>query len=330
VLVPTNYLNNIVGLAEEYGACREAILKDAGVSQESLDDPEARIDAEAFARVIVDALEQSGEPALGIRLGSQLRVTTHGILGYAAMASATLAEALSLITRYVQTRTPLLVASFSVRRGIATLRIEEAAILGEIRRPLLEISTATVNAVARFLTDGEFECESVRFPFAEPEYAAEYRAVFGCPVLFGAEAAEIRFDSSFLARPLLLADEAAKLQAAKRCEEELLAIEKSDDLEQRIRARLLKTTDLILSLDQVAKDLAMSPRTVRRRLQNSGTSFQRVLNSVRKDLAIDYLRTTPLAVSEIADRLGYTNQSSFGRAFKGWTGLSPRHFRERS
>jgi hypothetical protein len=180
VLVPTTYLNNIVGLAEEYGARRESILKDAGVSQESLDDPEARIDAELFARVIVGALEQSGEPALGIRLGSQLRVTTHGILGYAAMASATLAEALSLITKYVQTRTPLLVASFSVRRGIAALRIEEAAILGEIRRPLLEISTATVNAVARFLTDGEFACESVRFPFAEPEYAAEYRSVFGC------------------------------------------------------------------------------------------------------------------------------------------------------
>jgi len=330
VLVPTNYLNNIVGLAEEYGANRDVILKDAGVSQESMDDPEARIDVEAFARVIVCALEESGEPALGIRLGSQLRVTTHGILGYAAMASATLAEALDLIAKYMQTRTPLLVVSVSVRRGIATLRIEEAAILGEIRRPLLEIATATVNTIARFLTEGEFECERVLFPFAEPEYAAEYRSVFGCPVQFGAEAAEIRFDSALLARPLMLADEAAKLQAAKRCEEELLAIEMSDDLEQRIRARLLKATDLTLSLDQVARDLAMSPRTLRRRLQKSGTAFQRVLNSVRKDLAIEYLRTTPLAVSEIADRLGYTNQSSFGRAFKGWTGLSPRHFREHS
>ncbi len=330
MLVPTHYLNNIISLAEDYGASREQVLAAAGVSQEMLDDPDARIDAERFARVIIGALEQSGEPALGIRLGGQLRVTAHGILGYAAMTSTTFAEALSLVTKYVQTRTPLLVASFSVKRHTVALRIEEAAVLGELRRPVLEIAASAVNAVALFLTHGEFKCEKVLFPFEEPEYVAEYRQIFGCPLVFGAAATEIYFSSALLDLPLPLADEAAKKQAAIRCEEELLAIEESDDLEQRIRAQLLKTSDSAPDLDTVASRLALSPRTLRRRLQSSGTSFQRVLNSVRKDLAIQYLRTTHLTVSEIADRLGYTDQSNFGRAFKGWTGVSPRTFRDRS
>jgi len=328
VLVPTNYLNNIVGLAEEYGASRAVILKDADVSQESLDDPEARIDAEAFARVIVGALEKSGQPDLGIRLGSQLKVTTHGILGYAAMTSATLADALSLVTKHVQTRTPMLVGNISVKRGTVAIRIEEAAVLGDIRRPVLEIAASAVNAVALFLTNGEFKCDSVRFPYEEPEYAAEYRGVFGCPLVFGAEATEIRFSAALLNTPLLLADEAAQRQAALQCEEELQAIEMSDDLVQRIRAQLLKSSDSLLDLDQVSVQLGLSPRTLRRRLQSSGTSFQHVLNSAREDLAAQLLRTTHMTISEIADRLGYTNQSNFSRAFKGWTGLSPRQFRE--
>lgn len=328
MLVPTNYLNPLVSLAEEYGASRALLLKEAGVSQKDLDDPEARIEAELFARVVTAAIEKSGQPDLGIRLGSQLKVTTHGVLGYAAMTSATLADALTLVTKYVQTRTPMLVASISVKRGIAVIRIDEAAVLGEIRRPLLEIAASAVNAVALFLTNGEFKCDSVRFPFEEPEYAEEYRGAFGCPSVFGAEATEIHFSGALLNRPLLLADEAAQKQAALQCEEELRAIETSDDLGQRIRAQLLKASDSLLDLDQISAQLGLSPRTLRRRLQDSGTSFQQVLNRAREDLAGQLLRTTPMTVSEIADRLGYTNQSNFSRAFKGWTGLSPRQFRE--
>ncbi len=330
MLVPTYYLNNIIGLAEDHGASRKRLLTAAGVSQEILDDPDARIDAECFARVITESIEQSGEPALAIRLGGQLRVTAHGILGYAAMTSTTFAEALSLVTKYVQTRTPLLVASLSVKRRTVALRIDEAAVLGELRRPLLELAASALNSVALFLTHGEFKCDRVLFPYEEPEYVAHYRQVFGCPLVFAADATEIHFSSALLEMPLPLADEAAKKQAAIRCEEELLAIAESDDLEQRIRAQLLKTRDSALDLDSVAARLALSPRTLRRRLQNSGTSFQRILNSVRKELSVQYLRTTHLTVSEIADRLGYTDQSNFGRAFKGWTGVSPRTFRDRS
>jgi AraC-like DNA-binding protein len=222
----------------------------------------------------------------------------------------------------------VLVAELSVDKGVATFRIEEAAVLGEVRATILETTVGALHATARFLTHGEFELEELRFPYEEPDYVEEYRSAFGCPLVFGADAMEMRFAARLLKTRLPLADEAAKKLAAKRCEEELAAIESSDDLEQRIRVQLLKMGRLHPSLDHLAKTLGLSPRTVRRRLRNAGTSYKAILNSVREELAVQYLRTTHCAIYQIADRLGYSDQSNFGRAFKNWTGRSPQEFRD--
>lgn len=185
-----------------------------------------------------------------------------------------------------------------------------------------------LHAAARFLTHGEFELEELRFPYEEPEYVEEYRSAFGCPLSFGAEAMEMRFPARLLKTRLPLGDETAKKLAAKRCEEELAAIDASDDLEQRIRVQLLKMGRLHPSLEPLAKTLGISPRTVRRRLRKAGTSYKAILRSVREELAVQYLRTTRWTIYQIADRLGYDDQSNFGRAFKSWTGQSPQDFRD--
>jgi AraC-like DNA-binding protein len=322
--VPTHYLNGFISFAEAHGASRQELLKEAAVSQESLEDPEARIEYEQYELLIQRAVARSGNPALGMRLADQLPITTHGLLGYAAMSSETLEEALSFVTRFVPTRIPVLIAQLSVDKGVATLRIEEAAVLGDVRATILETTVGALHAAARFLTHGEFELEELRFPYEEPEYVEEYRSAFDCPLSFGAEAMEMRFAARLLKTRLPLADEAAKKLAAKRCEEELAAIESSDDLEQRIRVQLLKMG----RLHPLAKTLGLSPRTVRRRLRKAGTSYKAILRSVREALAVQYLRTTHWTIYQIADRLGYNDQSNFGRAFKSYTGQSPHEFRD--
>jgi len=326
--VPTHYLNSFIRFAEAHGVSRQELLKEAAVSQETLEDPEARIDYDQFEVLIQGAVARSGNPALGMRLAAQLPITTHGLLGYATMSSETLEEALWFVTRFVPTRIPVLVAELSVRKDVATLRIEEAAILGEVRATILETTVGALYAAARFLTHGRFELAELRFPYEEPSYVEEYRSAFGCPLVFDAEATEMRFAAELLTTRLPLADEVAKRLAAKRCEEELAAIESSDDLEQRIRVQLLKMDRLHPSLDHLAKTLGLSPRTMRRRLRNAGTSYKAILNSVRRELAVRCLRTTQWTIYQIADRLGYNDQSNFGRAFKSWTGQSPQEFRD--
>jgi AraC-like DNA-binding protein len=326
--VPTHYLNGFISFAEAHGASRQELLKEAAVSQETLDDPDARIEYAQFKLLIQRAVARSGSPALGIRLAAQLPITTHGLLGYAAMSSGTLEEALSFVTRFVPTRIPVLVAELSVDKGVATLRLEEAAVLGEVRATILEATVGALHATGRFLTQGKFELEELRFPYEEPDYVDEYRSAFDCPLVFGSEAMEMRFAARLLKTRLPLADEAAKKLAAKRCEEELAAIESSDDLEQRIRVQLLKMGRLHPNLDHLAKSLGLSPRTVRRRLRNAGTSYKAILNGVREELAVQYLRTTHWTIYQIAERLGYSDQSNFGRAFKSWTGQSPQEYRD--
>ncbi len=326
--VPTHYLNNVLDFAVAKGACRSEILECAGVTQQTLNDHEAWLEYEQFHRLISGALKASGEPSFGIQLGSQLRVTNHGLLGYAAMSSANFDEALDLVVRFAQTRVPVLIMNRSEADGTEILGIEEAAVLGEIRQPLLELTVAALHAIARFLIGDRFECRQLRFGYEEPEHVDRYHEIFACPLVFGADVTELRFDTRLLQLPLPLADESAKRQAAQRCEEELAAMLDGVDLEQRIRAKLLKGKGGAGSLDSTAAMLGMSARTLRRRLREAGTSYQKILDSVRSDLAIQYLRTTRLTVYQIADRLGYSDQANFGRAFKRWTGRSPQELRD--
>ena len=274
------------------GASRDRVLRAAGIARRTLEDAEARIPAEQFMAVIQRAIDHSGQPALMLQLGSQLRVTSHGILGYAAMSSATLAEALALTTKYVQTRSPLLVANVTVKGRTAVLQVDEAAVMTEGRRGLFELCVGALSSVAGFLTGDRFRVRRLSLPYAEPPYLAEYRRIFDCPIAFDSEAAAIHFDAHLLAMKLPFADEAAKKLAAQRCDDELAAIAASDDLEQQIRARLLKVRRAMPSLDEVARQLGLSPRTLRRRLRTIDTSYQRILNNVREELAVQYLRTT--------------------------------------
>ncbi len=326
--MPNNYLAGIVAVSEEYGADREQLLRAAGIPQSILDEPGAGVEYELVRKLIEVALEETGQPSLALEFGNRFTITNHGLLGYAVMSSATLGEALSLTTEFLQTRLPVLMATYSVEKRTACIRVEEAAVLGDVRPSIYELVLSAFHSMALFLTGGTFKYSSMALAYPKPSYAEEYRRLFGCRPEFGADVTELRFDEALMRVVLPFADEVAKKQAAERCEEELAAIAASDDIEQQVRVRLLKSkmNESVPTLDEVASGLGMSARTLRRRLRDYGTSYQRVLNSIRKELALQYLRASGATVADVSERLGYSDQSAFGRAFKGWTGRSPRNF----
>ena len=327
--MPSNYLTGMIAVAEEYGANPEQLRNAAGIRQEILDDPGAGVEYELVRKLVEASLEGTGRPGLALEIGNRFTITNHGLLGYAAMSSATLGEALFMTTKYLQTRLPVLVATYAVEKRAACIRLEEAAVLGDVRPSMYELVLSAVHSMALFLTGGTFKYSSLILAYPEPSYSDEYRQLFGCRLEFGADVTEARFDASLMSVTLPFADEVAKTQAAERCEEELAAIAESDDIEQQVRVRLLKwkMNESVPTLDEVASGLGMSARTLRRRLQDNDTSYQKVLNSVRKELALQYLHVGGVSVAEVSDRLGYSDQSAFGRAFKGWTGRSPQNFK---
>lgn len=138
---------------------------------------------------------------------------------------------------------------------------------------------------------------------------------------------QVRMPAHWLALPLPGADANLVRLATVQCERALRDLEENDGLLGRVRQLAREYLSEARSLDCVAEELHMTPRTLRRRLQAMGTSYQQIVEQIRRGMAVDLLTRTRQPVETIALELGYADPSNFGRAFRRWTGLSPRHYR---
>jgi AraC-like DNA-binding protein len=179
------------------------------------------------------------------------------------------------------------------------------------------------------LTGQPFQPNVIHFNHAEPSYSDKYASVFGCPIRFDERYCEYRFDSALLQRPLAEADANTARICEESCRKLLNQMEIEEDIVSRICHLLLSTPGEFPKLDVIASNLSIGTRTLRRRLKSLGTSYQRILDDVRKELAMEYLQTTALSIQEISDLLGYSEVTNFRRAFVKWTDVSPYQYRRR-
>jgi AraC-like DNA-binding protein len=167
--------------------------------------------------------------------------------------------------------------------------------------------------------------------YREQPHHGELRALVGGPLVFGAPFNRIQFPASELDLPLRGADPHLAQLARRQLELRLAAVSKQvTDLATRVRERLAAQLSEDLSLARVAKDLRVSTRTLRRRLEEAGLSFQQLRQEVRKAQAARYLAQSDESIEHIAARLGYQDPSNFRRAFRRWTGVAPSTFRART
>jgi AraC-like DNA-binding protein len=168
---------------------------------------------------------------------------------------------------------------------------------------------------------------TIRLPHPAPDASfAAYRDVFGCPVVFNADRLAIEFDAKQAAShvPGSNPDLAA---VADRLAERYLAQVEPDSAAARVRALLLQAMPSgKVEQDRVARALHQSASTLQRRLRDEGTTYQRLLDATRKDLALEYLREGRHNLADITFLLGFADQSNFTRAFRRWTGKTPRQF----
>ena len=167
------------------------------------------------------------------------------------------------------------------------------------------------------------------FRYPEPEHVEEYRGLFHCPLQFGQAATGLSFPTRFLEKPVIR-DEFEMKAFLKTSPADLLA--RPDDRNSytaRIRALIGRDlTHPMPDFEWIAEQLNTSPQTLRRRLKTENTSFQEIKDNLRRDIAISHLTRETLSINEIAFRAGFTETSTFHRAFKKWTGLTPGAYRE--
>jgi AraC-like DNA-binding protein len=174
-------------------------------------------------------------------------------------------------------------------------------------------------------TDTEFE--EVRVDYAPPLHRALLEKLFDCPIRFDCESVEIRLPTRLLDLPLDLSDPEATEACRRHCDTLLERLGARGGIVDRVRKHLLLNPGDFPDVGGTARHLGVSSRTLNRQLLRDGTSYLQILNDVRKELAIRYLRESDLNTDEIAERLGYAETTSFRRAFKRWTGKGTSSYR---
>lgn len=323
--IPVNYVRNLVELVHEFGLDTDRLLAQVGLTQAEVYSAEPALRFEQFRRVMAGARDLSGDPAIGLALGRQLTVTAHGLLGYAAISSADLGEALELLERYFRTRTRLCLPRLSLEGRWVRFCLAEPYDLGDIREPYLEVVTAALVGGLRYLLDDRLRNATLELPYAPPPHAERYAEVLGMPVVFGREVAALRFPARLMKAAFPLSDPASRRMAAHKCEEELQRLEADLDWASRVRARLMQAEGVLPSLDQLAASFHLTSRTLRRYLAAVGVSYRHLLEEVRMARAVRYLQAN-LPVQKVADLLGYADPSNFTRAFRRWTGHPPSFY----
>jgi AraC-like DNA-binding protein len=172
-----------------------------------------------------------------------------------------------------------------------------------------------------------FKPTELRVVYAAPLAAPRYREAFSCDVLFGQPTNALAFDAAWLDAVPQLADKLTNQTVLKMCDDLLEELELRKGLSGKVRAALLVNLAQPAPFDDIARHLGQSPRTLRRKLQEEGASMHKLLDELRLQVAIKYLRDTDMTVEEASDALGFNEASNFRRAFARWTKMSPQQFR---
>lgn len=324
-----HYGEMLCQLMEKQGITPEQVLEGTGLTRALLSEPGRRMSLAATLRMLRNVRALDTAPNLGVRLGAPMNIGSHGFLGYAVQSSRTLGDAFDLAIRFARTRTSLLDLRIERHDPGSVLVIEERYDFGDLK-PM--IADALVTSILRIGYEwfGAILAHQIEIdiPGKELQHHRAWRDQAGLKLNFGRALLQIHFPSAWLDMPLSTADPQLAALAAQRCEEELRQAGEDTDIVTRVRdlARQHLTDDN--ALDSIAATLHLTTRTLRRRLQQAGTSYLELVEQLRRKIAEDYLLHSDKSVDDIAALLGYSDPSNFGRAFRRWQGTSPRQFRE--
>jgi AraC-like DNA-binding protein len=325
--LPAQYIRRIADQIRSMGGDVGRWLAQSELSEDRLDDPSLAIGYPTFERLVLDALTVSGEPALGLLVGERLLANSHGVLGYAAMSSGTIRQALDLVERYASLRLSLIAVAHTVHPGEVRVRFDETRPLGDMERPILEAVSLSVKNVLDAMSMGACQVRMIAFRFEKPAYAALARDLFRCEVRYGQTWSGAVLPQEVLDVPLKMADPDAFREAALICERELDKLRADESMADKVRRLLLERRNGFPSLQIAARLFRMTPRTLHRRLVEEGTSFHALLEEVRHTLAVEHMKSGRFTIEEVAYILGYSDLANFRRAFKRWESVPPSAYR---
>lgn len=302
-------------------------LVGTGVTERDLVNPDLRIGLEQELVFHRNLLRLTHDPLIGLHVGTQYRLPNYGIWGYAVMSAADLRGALELAFRFICLTYTCHDVALCIDADRATVRLVPLRDYEECVQVITDRDASALFSLAGEMLGRTLPLERIRFMHRGLRYRRQYEAFFRCPVSFGHACTELQIAPAALSATLPHSDPRTARLTERQCEMLVTQLNRHASASADIRRHLLARPGHFPRLDVVARQMGQSARSLRRRLQSEGRSYSALLNELRYQLAREYLELTPLSVREIAQLLGYSEQSNFTHAFTQWSGVSPVRYR---
>lgn len=307
---------------------RHALLQAIGLDPESAPDPRAMIADTAYYDLLERIAEAMDATGLPIKTGASMRCDEYGALGLAWKAAPTLLGSFSRVERYARLWTS--VVEYELRPSDnGTLFILHRA--GPRRLGLRlsnEATLASAVSISRQVSPVPFVPLEVHLKHPAPKTLAHHERYFGCPIYFDSDLDALLISPEDLAKPNRLGDEGITRFLLNHLDAELNEAIKDASLEGSTKDAIARSlSEGLPKMADIARSLGISVRSFHRRLAEHGLSFQMLTETTRRELAEGLLRDERYSLSEIAFLTGFSDQSSFTRAFKRWVGATPANYR---
>ena len=316
------------------GASAKALGERSGIDPRDLADQDNRIPLAKYQALLLAAKDLSGDPAFALHFGEAVDLSEMSVVGLIGRGSQTMLEAFMQLNRYGRLVVEVDLGStdrFQLEPGDGGLWLIDTRRNPNDFPELTESSMARVSSgCLRMVVDagwtGERPCvKAAHFTHADPGYRSEYERIFGAGVVFDAERNAIMVDVMWPTHKLAPQPSYAFAVLSRHADALLKGLESSKTTRGQVESLLLPvlhTGDV--GKDAIADRLGMSSDTLLRRLKAEGATFEAVLDELRHKLALHYLNGRKVSVNETAYLVGFSEPAAFSRAFKRWTGTSPR------
>jgi AraC-like DNA-binding protein len=315
-------------LMRRFGIDPGPVFRRHGIDPGLLSDPSARLPQDAIDAAVREVAAHVPDPAFGLLAAECWHPSNLGALGHAWLASSTLRRGLERLQRYWQ---------LIGQRTAIHLRDEPGGLAVVLENPRSDPVVAAVTTdmdfsvlldMCRVNAGRAFNPVEVRLIRPEPGDTTPFDAFYGCPVRFGSPERAVVMPRDAIEAPLPTSNRQLAGMLDRLLDESIAKLDRSDVV-ARCRAQMhRRLASGEVSATRVASDLAMSRRTLHRKLADAGTTWQELLDATRRDLAMRMIEDPRRSIGEITFELGFSQQSAFARAFRRWAGVSPTQYRE--
>ena len=311
---------------EANGYDAAGIFAAAGIDRVPSNDPLERLTTAQVAALFHEAVKLTGNPAVGLTVARFMHPSTLHALGSSLLASSTLRDCCERLVNYFR---------LASEQGDIRISEEDDRFCISIHALAEGVAFETIDAwhaflvrLFRLLYKPDFAPTAVSLARpCPPGYEAQYEKSFHAPVTFDALYCEICLDRAAVDDPLMGGNREIAHQNDRIIEDYMAAMDKADII-ARVKQIIIQTLSSgNCNKQRVANEMAMSPSALQQKLAQRNSSFQDLLNQVRRSLALAYMEQARVSITEMSFMLGFADTSSFTRAFRRWTGKSPRDYR---